>query len=119
MTKKVSGFLAPDGKFFEDEWECDRYTHQQEIERLCDTHNINPENFVALLNSWHEAIRGYFDADSQCKQKQANGGEPDFDFQREPAIKPELPLSEEYKTNSKIRDPDAPGFLEQSFGVDK
>jgi hypothetical protein len=109
MTKQVKGFLAPDGKFFEDRWECDRYTYQQQIESLCDTHNINADNFLSLLNSWHEPIKGYYHADGQCKSKQANGSDPVFE-------QPEFPPVEDDQANSPIGDKDAPGFLEQSIG---
>ena len=112
MSKAVKGFLAPDGKFFGDKWECDRYTYQQQIESLCDTHKINADNFLSLLNSWHEPIRGYYDADSKCKSKQANGSEPSLS-------EPEFSQVEDDQADTQVGDRDAPGFLEQSFGVHK
>jgi len=114
MSKSVKGFLAPDGKFFADRWECDRYVYQQKIEALCDTHNVNPENFLSLLNSWHEPIKGYYNADSHCQSKQTNGAEPSF----EQPDQPDEPVSQASEDTSYLegRDKDAPGFLEQSFG---
>lgn len=114
MAKEVKGFLAPDGKFFSDKWECDRYTYQQQIENMCDTHNVNAENFLSLLNSWHEAIKGYYNADRQCKQKQANGSGPTFTEWTE-----SFPQASEHPADTGVRDKDTPGFLEQSFGGDK
>lgn len=113
MPQKVKGYLASDGSFFEDEPECKRYEAQQRLITLCETHNISPENFFALLRSWHEHIREWYDADSQCKSKQANGAEPTFE-------QPEaVPQDDEDTPYLKRRDKDAPGFLEQSFGGDK
>jgi hypothetical protein len=113
MAKEVKGFLAPDGKFFDDRWECDRYTYQQQIESLCVSHSIHPDNFLSLLNSWHEPIKGYYNADSKCKSKQANGTDPEFDEL------PDIPQTEADPPHIRVRDKDAPAFLEQSFGVDK
>ena len=45
MSKKVKGFLASDGKFFDTEPECQRHEHAQSIVRLCESHGINVENF--------------------------------------------------------------------------
>jgi hypothetical protein len=109
MTRAVKGYLAPDGKFFDDKWECDRYTYQQQLESLCDTHNINADNFLSLLNAWHEAIKGYYHADGNCKSKQANGTNAVFEGV-------ELPQDQDDQADPKIGDKDAPGFLEQSFG---
>lgn len=114
-AKAVKGYLAPDGRFFEDKWECDRYTCQQQIESLCVTHNINADNFLSLLNSWHEAIKGYYNADSQCKSKQANGATPEFEQPPEAVV----PQNEDDTPHYEVGDKDAPGFLQQSFGVDQ
>ena len=113
MSKAVKGYLAPDGRFFEDRWECDRYTYQQQIEALCVSHNIHPDNFLSLLNSWHKAIQGYYNADTNCKSRQANGAEPAFEAE------PELSHVEDDTADTGVRDKDAPGFLEQSFRGDK
>jgi hypothetical protein len=104
MSKPVKGFLAPDGKFFADKHECDRYVYQQQIESLCDTHNVHPDNFLSLINSWHETIRSYLDADRKCKTKQANGTDPTFE---------EVPQSDFDNEDVAIGDRDIPGFLEQ------
>lgn len=116
MAKQVKGYLAGDGTFFSDSAECDRYTAQQKLINLCETHNINPENFIALLNSWHQPIKDYFNADGQCKSKQANGAEPVFE---QPDASEPVPPDEDDQAHTQVRDKDAPAFLEQSFGVHK
>lgn len=112
MSKPVKGFLAPDGKFFEYKSDCDRYTYEQEIIGLCESHSIHPENFMALLNSWHEPIRGYYDADSKCASKQANGAKPAFE-------QSELPPDQDDQADTQVRDRDTPGFLQFTFGGDQ
>jgi len=71
MTKKVDGFLAEDGTFFSTMCECDRYEHERAIRTMCESHNVNANNFLAMLNEWSKDIRGYYHADSQCEQKRA------------------------------------------------
>jgi|SRR3954469_10118306 hypothetical protein len=70
MSKEVKGFLAADGTFFDREAECDRYEAMKELEKLCDTHETNFENFLVLLNSWHGPIERYYDADNKCEAHQ-------------------------------------------------
>lgn len=115
MTQKVKGFLASDGKFFETEPECQRHEHRQTLIELCESHNINPENFFQLLREWSVPIRALYHADSQCKGKQleatgqvslGNGELPEAD----------IPQADEDHEDTPFGDKDAPGFLEQSFG---
>ena len=109
MSQKVKGFLASDGKFFESEPECLRYEYEVTLRELCESHAVNPENFFALLREWSTPIKGYYYADSQCK---------------ETAIKPtgaisfegdDLSHAEDDHADTPFGDKDAPGFLEQSL----
>jgi hypothetical protein len=111
--KEVKGYLADDGTFFQSQPECERYNAQCQLFSLCESHSIHPENFMTLINSWHQQIREYLNADSNCKSKQANGTDPTFEQSNE------LPSDQADTTNARVRDKDAKGFLEQSFGVDK
>jgi hypothetical protein len=116
VSKQVNGYLASDGTFFEDEPECQRYEYQKELSELCDTHSINFENFLAILNSWHRPIEGYYNADDNCKAHQVGKQTLDLDTSDRDTEgdEPLLP-TEEHIPNSPIRDRDTPGFLEQSL----
>lgn len=121
MTKQVKGFLAADGTFFEYEPECKRYEVTKELEALCESHNINPDNFMSLLNAWHVQIRGYLDEDSNCQAPQAGSGlkfgeqgafdDYDDDGDDIPAFLP----TKEHNADPIGRDKDAKGFLEQQI----
>jgi hypothetical protein len=125
MPKSVSGFLANDGSFFENEPECQRYEAMQQMTSLCETHETNFENFLGFLNAWHTVIKEYYDADTKCKEPyQGNGrgrdpgfddakGHDDYDIQSDdvPAFLP----TEGDNPHTTSGDKDAPGFLEQSF----
>jgi hypothetical protein len=108
MPKQVNGFLASDNTFFEEEPECQRYEMMKELEKLCDTHETNFENFFAIINAWHTTIKDYYDADKGCKQAYQGNTGPIRD--EEP-----LPSTEEYFSDDPSGDKDAKGFLEQSF----
>jgi hypothetical protein len=110
MSQKVKGYLSSDGRFFETGAECKRHEHAQTLIESCDSHGINVENFFMLLREWHEPIKGYYDADSRCQQKEvvANGGVK-FDSPDE------LSQSEDNHQDAPIRDKDTPGFLEQQI----
>jgi len=114
MPQKVKGFLAADGSFHESEAECDRYECILQIRALCESHNVNPENFFELLHEWGEHIKGYYDADSKCKQRQAVAKGrvefPDAD---------DLPHAESDNADYVVGDKDAPGFLEQQIRRNK
>jgi hypothetical protein len=71
MSKQVNGYLAEDGKFFETEAECARYEYWIELVRLCESHNIDPQNFFELLHEWNKEIRSYYYADDGCTEKRA------------------------------------------------
>lgn len=107
MTHKVKGFLAADGTFFEGEAECERYEIKQLLTGLCESHDVNPENFFGLLREWNSQIKGYYNADAKCKEPEAiaTGG----------AAIDDVPPDEEYHPDFAVGDKDAPGFLEQSF----
>src|SRR6478735_7491414 len=68
MPKQASGYLAEDGKFFENEPECQRYEFMNELEYKCNTAGINYDNFMATLNAFHHHIKGYYNADEGCKE---------------------------------------------------
>jgi hypothetical protein len=114
MPKQVNGFLANDGSFFENEPECQRHESQNELRLLCETHGINFENFMSMMNAWHGPVRRYFDADNNCKTPQAgsrlkfeDGGDDD-----ESSIPAFLPTERDL-SDFAGGDKDAPGFLEQ------
>ena len=109
MSVKVKGYLAPDGKFFEDAAECMRYEHQRALIDLCESHSINPENFFVLLREWNVHIKGYYNADSQCKEQVVvSSGAVAFEK--------DFPSDENDHEDAPIGDKDTPGFLEQSVG---
>jgi hypothetical protein len=118
MPKQVNGFLAEDGTFFENEPECKRYEHMKFLESLCETHELNYENFIAVINAWHQQIKGYFDADDACQVKQTKQDHTldftpkygDFTDDNEPL----LPTEGDH-SYSASGDKNAPGFLEQSL----
>lgn len=117
MSKPVNGYLAEDGSFFDNNAECDRYEYSKSLEKLCDTHELNYENVMAMLNAWHHQIKGYYDADDRCAIKQTRQDdstdfEPNFN-----SYDDELPL---LRTDGDIPDiasgdKDTPGFLEQQI----
>jgi len=117
MPKQVNGFLALDGTFFEDEPECQRYEAERDIALLCDTHEINYDNFMATLNAWHNPIGRYYDADDKCKIHQV-GRAVKFEnpLDRDTEGSGSFPSVEGDYANPPSGDKDAPGFLEQSFG---
>lgn len=107
MAQKVKGYLASDGRFFEHEAECRRHEHAQSLISLCDSHNINPENFFALIREWNVHIKGYYDADAACKEPTAvatgNIQFTDGDLSQDDINHEDPPVG----------DKDAPSFLEQ------
>ena len=109
MPKQVNGYLAEDGTFFEHEPECKRYEHMKLLEGLCVTHELNFENFLTVLNAWHQQIKGYYDADEACEVIQARSDAPKFDGE------PTLLRTEGDRENVASGDKDAPGFLEQQI----
>lgn len=114
MTQKVKGFLASDGKFFETEAECSRYEYQQMLIELCDSHNINPENFFQLLREWSVPIKAFYHADSQCKESVAQPkGAVEFDGAEDVSYDTRVPSPDDDYPDPPVRDKDAPGFLEQ------
>jgi|SRR3954471_20781494 hypothetical protein len=111
MTKRVRGYLASDGQFFETEAECRRHEHAEAIIGLCDSHGINAENFFVILREWNEQIRNWYDADSKCKHKEGTStGNLTFE---------DVPSDQEDNEDAARRNKDAPGFLEQQIGRDK
>lgn len=70
-AKRVEGFLASDGTFFEKEAECQRYEYGRALGLLCESHEVNKYNFFAMLREWKIYIRGYYDADDRCEQKRS------------------------------------------------
>jgi hypothetical protein len=117
MSKQVNGYLAEDGTFFETEPECDRYDAERDLSILCDSHEVNFENFMAILNAWHNPIGKYYDADDKCEdhkvgQKAHTNGASDPD---QPALFP----TEEDRANPARRDKSTPGFLEQQIRGNK
>jgi hypothetical protein len=118
MGKEVTGYLADDGTFFEREANCKRYECAKAIETLCESHGTNYENFMACINAWHNQIRGYLDADSNCIDKKANGQKPIFEGFGDTNEHDELSafLQPEGDTaNLASRDKESPGFLEQQI----
>jgi len=120
MPKQVNGFLAEDGTFFESEPECKRYEYSKFLETLCESHELNYENFMATINAWHQQIKGYFDADEACQTKQTKRDHtldftPKFEGDYLPFTDGSLPSVEEDRAYNPSGDKDAPGFLEQSF----
>jgi len=120
MSKQVKGFLAPDGTFFDHEPECRRYESMKNLERVCDSHGTNFENFMICLNAWHKTIKEYYNADSKCKAPEV-GKKDTVEFQRE-VIEPDgdeydytLPRTEGDTPDPTGGDKDAPGFLEQQI----
>lgn len=105
MPKKVNGFLAYDGTFFERQPECKRYEAMRSLQTLCESHSINYENFLSVINSWHKQIREYLDEDAKCQSKQANGSDIAFD-------ESDLPYDQDDNTDVTIGSKDTPGFLE-------
>jgi len=69
MSQKVKGYLARDGQFFESEPECARYEAEQDLRRLCESNDVNPDNFFMLLHEWNAEIKEYFNADNRCEAK--------------------------------------------------
>jgi hypothetical protein len=116
MSKEVSGFLAADGTFFERESNCRRYEFTLELRTLCDSHGINFENFMTTLNAWHTQVKGYYDADANCIDRQAIGQTARFDAGDDvdddgddiPAFLP----PERDIPHTPVGDKNAPGFLE-------
>jgi hypothetical protein len=121
MSKPVNGFLAGDGSFFENEPECQRYEAERDIAVLCDTHEINYENFMATLNAWHSPIGRYYDADDKCKVHQVGRAVKFEDYNNahsggpEPDDEHALLPTEDDRADTSFRDKDAPGFLEQQI----
>jgi len=117
MSKPVNGFLAGDGSFFEDEPECQRYEAMKELQGLCETHEINFENFMATLNAWATPIEGYYNADERCKAKQTGSKLQfsDVDFDRHTDDIPAFLPAKGDHPDAASRDKDAPGFLEQQI----
>lgn len=112
MSKKVNGFLATDGKFFDSEAECRRHEYMQSITVSCDSHGINSEIFFMLLREWHEQIKGYYDADNKCVTKAViPTGTVTFPD--------DLSQPEDDNEDTPIGSKDAPAFLEQSFRRNK
>lgn len=112
MPKQVNGFLAEDGTFFEHEPECKRYEHMKTLEVLCVTYELNFENFLEILNAWHEPIRSYFNADEACEARQTYrtvGYAPKFNGSAT------LLRTEDDSPDVASGDKDAPGFLEQQI----
>jgi len=120
VPKQVNGYLAEDGTFFEHEPECTRYEHTKSLERLCETHELNFENFLQVLNTWHQQIKGYYNADEACQSKQTHDG-PNLtpEFANDLAVgfigEPTLLRTEDDRENIASGDKDAPGFLEQQI----
>ena len=71
MAQQVSGYLAEDGTFFETEHECKRYEAEKMIRVLCESHNVNSDNFFAMINEWSNTIKEYYNADDGCAEKRA------------------------------------------------
>jgi hypothetical protein len=135
MSKQVNGYLANDGSFFENEPECQRYEAERDLIVLCDTHEVNYENFIAMLNAWHSPIGRYYDADDKCKVHQVGQskeplnvvgqganfddakGHDDYDIQSDDI--PAFLHSKDDRAHPASRDPDAPGFLEQQIRRNK
>jgi hypothetical protein len=80
----------------------------QAIRAACESHDINVENFFGCLVEWSHNIKGYYDADSKCKQPQV---QPTGTLKFE-----DVPSSDEDREDAPIGDKDAPGFLEQQVG---
>lgn len=121
MAKEVNGFLANDGSFFENEPECQRYEAERDIAVLCDTHEINYENFMSTLNAWHNPIGRYYDADDKCKTHQVGRAVKfeEFDGHDAYADDTDIPAFLPAKgnpANDPSGDKDAPGFLELTLG---
>jgi hypothetical protein len=116
VPKQVNGFLATDGTFFEREPECKRYETLKQLESLCVTHEVNHENFMAMINSWHTIIRGYLNADEDCETKytRLNDLTPRFDDEASAFLR-----TEDDREDPPRGDKDAPGFLEQQVRRNK
>lgn len=115
MTKKVNGFLANDGSFFEHEPECVRYEYMKSLESSCESHGVEFENFMNLINAWSTQIEGYLNADDHCKEHQAGNKEVHFNGGESPDSDEPLPRPEEDRADIASRDKDAKGFLEQQI----
>jgi hypothetical protein len=122
MSKQVNGFLAGDGTFFEHEPECNRYEAMNELQKLCDSHGTNYDNFMVLVNSWHKQIKEYYNADKDCKAQWANGdGNVKFekgtfdDYDDDGDDIPAFLRTEGDTTDTPVGDKDTPGFLEQQI----
>jgi|SRR5215831_4015116 len=105
MAKQVNGFIAFDGQFFENEAECKRYEAEEAIRVLCNSNEINPVNFFALINEWNGEIKEYYDADEHCEARKATRtGNLVYEA--------DLSQAEVDPPDPPIGDKDAPGFLE-------
>jgi len=122
MSKPVKGFLAMDGTFFERAPECMRYEATRGLERLCESHGTNFENFLICVNAWNKLIKEYYDADSKCKEPQVR--EAEVQFNGDDTIADELSdgtdipaflRDEEHRADPPVGSKDAPGFLEQQI----
>ena len=114
MPQKVDGYLAEDGTFFSIEAECLRYERRKQIEGLCDSHGINFENFMATINAWDAAIKGYYNADEKCQEQfvgQAQEPTYEHDYNESTLLR-----TEGDNEDTPVGDKDAPGFLEQQIG---
>jgi hypothetical protein len=109
MTKQVNGFLANDGSFFEHEPECMRYEYMKSLESSCESHGVEFENFMTLINAWSTQIEGYYNADDNCKEHHTGKAQVHFNGQ-EPLLPPE-----EDRADVASGDKDAKGFLEQQI----
>jgi hypothetical protein len=123
MPKPANGFLAEDGTFFENEPECMRYENMKFLESLCDTHELNFENLMAVLNAWHLQIKGYYHADEACQNRQTKTDHtldftPKFNNDDLDDIAPFL-RAEDDIPHTPSGDKNAPGFLEQQIRRNK
>lgn len=115
MPTKVQGYLASDGSFHEEEAECKRYEAVQEIVRLCDSHQVNSDNFLQMLEQWNEPIRRMYNADRACKDKDRRAkGQGGLSVE----VSEPLLQAEDDHPDPPVRNKDVPGFLEQSLRRD-
>jgi hypothetical protein len=120
MPKPANGFLAEDGTFFENEPECMRYENTKFLESLCDTHSLNFENFMAVLNAWHLQIKGYYNADEACQKPQTKTDHTlDFTPRFGPDDDTAFLRAEDDIPYTPSGDKNAPGFLEQQIRRNK
>ena len=75
MAKKVTGWLADDGTFFDQKAELDRYEAKRKLACLCDILEVDTEKVVGLIQRLAKSVGEYLDADKRCITKECDHDE--------------------------------------------